>query len=389
MNLTEKEEQEMIERAKAGDAKANYDMSLWALDQAAAEPDEDRWNRLAAKCLIKAAEGGYEPAKEQMNQLLTALHNEQAAAPQAQPQDASQADTQSAPQADDAQETAEAEADAPEGDENFDWSQEPDARPVQERQPQEQPNAALRAVAVAGIAARAIGSGAKTVYGKGKELITKLSEKATADTNFDEGDDEGDSLSPEYAEDAPGAYDGPENGPEASETPGAQKTAGKKLSLPDFSQWDDKKWKKMQTICIIVCVVLVLLIFIMVRSGKNSDEAEDTTQVPPAATTVPATPVPTEEPVTYPDADLRAEIEEADLDIYPDDDDYVEEETIATVTPGAGLNLRKGPGSSYSQIVLMGYNSEIEIYAYKNGWALVRYQDTTWGWCSEDYIKVQ
>jgi hypothetical protein len=368
MNLTEKEEQEMIERAKAGDAKANYDMSLWALDQAVAEPEEDRWNRLAAKCLVKAAEGGYEPAKERMNQLLTALHQEQAAAqpqPQAETEAAAPAETEADAQA------------APEGEDSFDWSQEPDARPSQERQPQEQPNAALRAVAVAGIAAKAIGSGAKTVYGKGKELFVKFTEKAAAETDFDDGDDDTDVAAPEDSETAP-----------AKPKTGARHAAGK-LPLPDFSQWDDKKWKKMQTICIIICVVLALLIFIMVRSGKNADDAEDTTQLPPAATTVPATPVPTAEPVIYPDADIRAEIEDATLDVYPDDEDYVEEETTATVTPGAGLNLRKGPGSSYSQIVLMSYNSEIEIYAYKNGWALVRYQGSTWGWCSDDYIKVQ
>ena len=68
-DLTEQQEQEMIRRAKAGDPEANYQMSLWALEQAIAEPEEERWNRLAAKCLVKAVDAGYEPAKEEDGQL--------------------------------------------------------------------------------------------------------------------------------------------------------------------------------------------------------------------------------------------------------------------------------------------------------------------------------
>jgi hypothetical protein len=363
MNMTEKEEQEMIERAKAGDPKANYDMALWALEQAMAEPEEERWNQLAAKCLVKAAQAGYEPAKVQMAQFMEAVHAEQKA---------QVSDTPEAPEPDEAEPDAQSDTQpdaAAEGTEEFDWS----ARP-QERQPQEQPSAALRAVAVAGMAARAIGAGAKTVYKKGRGLIAQLT-----DTKDEEDDDDG-----EYADETADA--GAENSPAA---PAAKHATKKKFALPDFSQWDDGKWKKMQVICIVLCVVLALLIVLMVRSGHKDTDQEDTSQLPPAATTEPATPAPTEEPITYPDADIRAEIKEATLDIYPDDDDYVEEETTATVTPGAGLNLRKGPGSSYSQIVLMSYNSELQVYAYKNGWALVKYQDSTWGWCSDDYIKVQ
>jgi hypothetical protein len=376
MNLTEKEEQEMIERAKSGDPKANYDMSLWALEQAAAEPDEERWNRLAAKCLVKASEGGYEPATERMAQLLSALHSEQQAA-----QAADAPSEQSA---------------APAADDSFDWSQEPDARPASEHLPQEQPNVALRAVAVAGIAAKAIGSGAKVVYSKGRELISKLAAgQADADDLLDETEqaDDTDTAAAPADTEAPATPTAPTapTAPAAPTAPsaGAKHAASKKFSLPDFSQWDEKKWKKMQKICIGVCVVLALLIVIMITSGKKEDAQEDTSQLPPAATTVPATPVPTAEPVVYPDETVRAEIQAATLDIYPQEDEYVEEETTATVTPSAGLNLRRGPGSSYSQIVLMSTNSQLEVYAYKNGWALVRYQGTTWGWCSSDYIKVQ
>ena len=67
---TEQEEQQIIERAKTGDPEANYALSLWALERGEEEPDEPRWNRLAAKCLVKAAQAGYGPAKEQMAALL-------------------------------------------------------------------------------------------------------------------------------------------------------------------------------------------------------------------------------------------------------------------------------------------------------------------------------
>jgi hypothetical protein len=359
LNLTEREEQEMIERAKGGDPKANYDMSLWALEQAVAEPEEERWNRLAAKCLVKAAEAGYEPAKERMNQLLAALQASDVSAPAAQP--------------------LETDESQPEADQEFDWSGEPDQRPQAEHAPQEQPNFALRAVAMGGMAAKAVGSGAKTLWTKGKALVESYSAKnaeKSAPLSEDEDVLEGDA---------------PTNAPTAAPaSAGAKHASNKKFALPDFSSWDDAKWKKMQVVCVVVCVVLAVLIAIMVVSGKKDKTEEDTSQVPPAATTAPATPTPTIEPVLYPDATVRAEIQSAtSLDVYPEDSEYVTEETTATVTPGAGLNLRRGPGSGYSQIVLMSYNSQLEVYAYKNGWALVKYDGSTWGWCSDDYIKLQ
>ncbi len=77
---TEQEEQEMIELAKTGDPRANYELSLWALERGEEEPDEPRWNRLAAKCLVKAAQAGYGPAQERMEDILQ-QQKKQAAAP--------------------------------------------------------------------------------------------------------------------------------------------------------------------------------------------------------------------------------------------------------------------------------------------------------------------
>ena len=67
---TEQEEQELIELAKTGDPRANYELSQWALARGEEEPDEPRWNRLAAKCLVKAAQAGYGPAQERMAEIL-------------------------------------------------------------------------------------------------------------------------------------------------------------------------------------------------------------------------------------------------------------------------------------------------------------------------------
>ena len=87
---TEQEEQQIIEQAKTGDPEANYALSLWALRRGEEEPDEPRWNRLAAKCLVKAAQAGYGPAKEQMASLLSQSGQSVPA-----PQSAPPADTES------------------------------------------------------------------------------------------------------------------------------------------------------------------------------------------------------------------------------------------------------------------------------------------------------
>ena len=55
-------------------------------------------------------------------------------------------------------------------------------------------------------------------------------------------------------------------------------------------------------------------------------------------------------------------------------------------TSGSGLNLRKGPGSQYTPVDSMDNGTTVDVYAYKTGWALVKY-NTTWGWCSVDYLK--
>ena len=55
-------------------------------------------------------------------------------------------------------------------------------------------------------------------------------------------------------------------------------------------------------------------------------------------------------------------------------------------TNGGNLNLRRGPGSGYGQVGSMDNGTTLNVYAYKNGWALVKHNGT-WGWCSVDYLK--
>ena len=320
LDLTEQQEQEMIRLAKAGDPEANYQMSLWALDQAIAEPEEERWNRLAAKCLVKAAEAGYEPAKEKMSELLlTTADAEEAVAAEAPPAD-------DAPSAEYEPRTETAAPAAP----------------------------AAETAAPARISLGDIGDKLKGFFAAAAAKVKGLFAKS---------------------------------GESASD--GAASEGGKKAGFLNFAQWDDAKWKKMQLICIIICVVLVLLIVILLLTGKNRNKSAEDDVVPtPVAEQVdtPA-PSPTPEPAPYPSDAIKQEIASASLDTFPEDADYVTEaQTVTVSTSGSGLNLRRAPGQSAGIVGSMPNGTTTDVYAFKNGWALVKY-DNTWGWCSKDYLK--
>ena len=82
--MTDMEEERMIEQAKAGDPKAQFEMSQWARQMSILEPNEERWNRLAAKCLVDAAQAGYEPAKRMVQDLISGTQSDSdAPAPEA------------------------------------------------------------------------------------------------------------------------------------------------------------------------------------------------------------------------------------------------------------------------------------------------------------------
>ncbi|MCD8321503.1 MAG: SH3 domain-containing protein [Oscillospiraceae bacterium] len=342
-DLSEQERQDMIQRAKGGDPQANYELALWALDQAEAEPEEERWNRLAAKCLVKAAQAGYAPAVEHTAHLLHQTEAGAEAAPDANAPAHSQNDAPAKPRQT-APRPAEQEEDSA-GDFDWDGYQQPE----RERSSGEAaPGAAAKAAAVIGMAGRG---------------LQKTFQRLGAGKNGQETEETG-------------------SGSRRAKTGGG---GAKGL----FSRWGDSKWKRVEIICIAVCVLLALLITIMIITGRKNKAAEEDAVVPTPAIVEQEEEDTQEEAATsdYPSEEIKDEIANATLSTYPEEEDYVTEETTATVNTSSGLNLRRGPGSSYGQIILMENGSKLEVYAYKNGWALVLYDGDTWGWCSTDYIS--
>ena len=174
----------------------------------------------------------------------------------------------------------------------------------------------------------------------------------------------------------------------AADSGAAETSGGKKAGLFNFSQWSDAQWKKMQRICIIICAVLVILIIISLATRKKGDDEVQEVIPTPIAEAV-ATPeiIVTPVPSDYPDAATKSEIAAANLEVFPEDTDYVDaEKTVTVSTSGSVLNLRRGPGSGYGQVGSMDNGTTLNVYAYKNGWALVKHNGT-WGWCSVDYLK--
>ncbi|HZS37911.1 MAG TPA: SH3 domain-containing protein [Polyangia bacterium] len=58
----------------------------------------------------------------------------------------------------------------------------------------------------------------------------------------------------------------------------------------------------------------------------------------------------------------------------------------ATVTASNGLNLRSGPSTSDSILLVMPSGATVSVEAVSNGWYKVNYKGTT-GWCSGTYLS--
>ena len=309
---TEREEQEMIRKAQAGDPEANYQMSFWALEQAAAEPEEERWNRLAAKCLVKAAEAGYPPARERMNRLLREMENREKAA--------------AAPA--------------------------PDSEPAREEEirkavpVQAEPETVSSGGKISALASGAADAG-KTAAAKGRALLDKAMGLFSG-----KGEDAGGHAADEDA--------------------------------------DTAKWKKMQLMCTIACVVLLFLIVLMILTGREDRASrKEQEQMPAAAMAELQETAPSPTPEPYPTEEIRAAIEGALLDIFPAEEDYVHQPTTAVIDSGMGLRLRMGPATSYDQVVMMDEDAEVPVYAIRDDWAFVVYNDESYGWCSTEYLDIQ
>ena len=336
--MTEQEIQEMIQKAREGDAEANFRMSEWALQQAMEEPEEERWNTLAAKCLFKSAEAGYEPAKERMDELIRQLEEEKAAA---------------AP----ANEPSGAEDTAP-----LDFEEETAAEDESsEEEAKRLPSVDLRKIAAG--ASAALGKAGSFFQGLFRKITAARQNKSAASASDQEA---------------------------APARSGRAAHAKSFTSFFRFSEWDDDRWKKAQRICLIVIIVLVILVAILLLSGRDpkEPEPEPTPEITATATPAPAKPTPTPEPEKYPDETIRAAIGAASLEEKPTDAEYVEKATTATVkTNGGVLHVRRGPSTSFDRITSIPNGTSVEVYALKNNWALVVYEDQ-YGWCSTQYLTM-
>lgn len=304
LELTEQQVQEMIDRARTGDPEANYQMSQWALDQALAEPEEERWNRLAAKCLVRAAEAGYAPAQQRMDELIQQLEEEESGRSGAAPE-------------------------APE----------PAPRP-------ERKAPAAKKPASGGV------SGAAAKVGALFRGFGSSSEKKPARS-------------------------------------GGQ-TSGEKAPFFRFSEWNDDQWKTLQRVCLIICAVLaVFIIILLISHGARKDKEPEPVETTPEVVITPEPVAPTPTPLVevYPDEATRSRIAAANLDVFPEDLDYVTAQTSGTIsTSGSDLNMRRGTASSYGIITTIPNGTSVEVYAYKNSWALVQYGSDL-GWVSSEFLK--
>lgn len=347
MDLTEQQEQEMIDRAREGDPEANYSMSLWALEQAAAEPDEDRWNRLAARCLVKAAEAGYAPAQEKMQEiLLQSVANGEIDTPPAGAHEKTAAEP--------AEPTSAAPVRGARAAAKAGTASARRTRAAAQTEPvydDELPDEPAWKTGARNIWA-AIRTGAVNLGSKIKILWFKI---------FHSSDEEG----------------------------GWFAATARKIKFLDTDDWSETKWKNVKLGCVIVCIILALLIAIIISSSRHKkiEPAEETTDIPVADAAETVAPTPTATPyVLYPSEAVRAEIEAASLDVYPEDDDYVTESTTRTVSASGGLRMRSGPSQDYNTITMIDYNTNVKVYAYVDGWALVQY-GTNYGWCSGEYLS--
>lgn len=362
---TEQEEQQIIERAKTGDPEANYALSLWALSRGEEEPEEPRWNRLAAKCLVKAAQAGYGPAKEQMASLLK--QSGQAPAKQSAPKQTAKRSEKPAPSR---------PAPEPVSDDEDEAEEEEDvggrhSMPARRSAPASRPSAAAR-------------------------FTTPLRQMARRLIPQDEGKDGFDVDEARWDD----GYDDETPPPARRGRRDRSHGADQDVGADSGGRWSDDKWRRLEFICVLVCAVLLIVIAVMLFShkrGGNEGSGNTTSAIPPAGEVASADTNDNNTgnnggvtASTYPDEATRAAIMAADLDIQPSPEDYVTEPTSGTVSVGSEyLRLRKGPNVTYDHIAQMPNGTTVSVFAKKNDWDLILYQGDdgpVYGWCSSEYV---
>ncbi len=364
-------EQQMIEQAKAGDPKAQYEMSLWARQMSILEPGQERWSRLAAKCLVDAAQAGYEPAQIMVQKLMSGESAESASA------------SETAEPAKPAEEAKPVYGTpAPENRFFDDFGTEPQPTPAAERsvydqaeeddydagekaEPAAQPEQGFMAVLKKVLAVLKKGGmiAAAAVGG----LVTTIREKSKK---------------------APAAGRAAEK-PQESESRASRRSSGKGNILDLFNDWVEENKRVALIVGGVVLAVLIGLLILLLATPAEEPEPE----VPPVvAETMVPTPSPTPEP--FPNEATKLEISSTPtLQYRPGDSDasyYLPASTSFTVKAEVetdeGENLRQGPNSyDYPEVIVRIPNgTKVTAYArYENDDGVVWYlinSGGTWGW---------
>lgn len=356
--MTDMQEKEMIEQAKAGDPKANYEMSQWAQQMSILEPDEPRWNSLAAKCLVDAAQGGYEPAKRMVEALISGKQ-EPVSADELSPFAADNTQPYTPP-------VTEAQPRVERGttersfydqaneddfyDDDGDFYDDDDEVPVE--------SGFVSTMKKVGEVLKKGGMLAAASIGG---LVSKLGSKR-----------EGRS-----------AHSRPAAASEENRRSGGSARRGRS-STSGFSAWVEENWKVVRIVCVVICVVLAALIVILLVPSKDS--APEVTATP--SPTAEPTPAPTQEP--FPNEATKLEIETTPTLLYrPGDSDasaYLPASQSFTVIEPEAENLRQGPsGSDYPNVITrIAEGTQVTAYAkYQNAEGTVWYLINSggiWGW---------
>jgi hypothetical protein len=154
----------------------------------------------------------------------------------------------------------------------------------------------------------------------------------------------------------------------------------------------------MLIISLLINIFLLIFLFKMVKTDKSSPDdvtvsASPSAQPSPTATIRPtATPRPTEQPSPSPTVTPEPTADESwldltkytDLEVIPEEifDDYV----YYTVVAKDSLNMRSGPGTSYTKLNTIPAWTKVGAVAKQDTWYLVYYK-SSFGWVSGDYLS--
>ena len=382
--MTDMDEAKMIEQAKAGDPKAQFELSQWARQMSILEPNEERWNRVAAKALVDAANGGYEPAKIMVQELISGKK-----APEA-PAEPEIVDPLQEPEAFDDGSDEDLRDDYDDMDDFegvfagepaqmarmaafYDQAQEEDYTDELDELDDmiDYENARMgRGIGFAEVMQK-LGGGLKkagaVIGAAAGGILAAVKSKNARTVEPDE---------PDYAEED---YDDYEDEP-LERTSRSRRSAGK-IGLSAFIE---ENWPVVKIVCLAVCAVLIVILLL---PGKQAEEVV----VTPMPTSAPVTPAPTPEP--FPNEATLLEIRStATLQYRPADSEYLTASKTMTVICEGAENLRQGPGAGdYPDVVMqLAQGTSVTVYAKhdtsdtdENGkpisWYLLN-SNGTWGW---------